>query len=271
MNPTVFKKLRDIVYEQSGINIKEGKMSMVSARINKRLRELQMADEAAYLAHLEKSADELVELLNVISTNVTHFYREAAHFDFLKKVMSDWAKEGQARFRLWCAAASTGEEPYTIAITLTETFTGTSRRPDMRLLASDISTRVLDQCQKGVYRSDQMTNVPERIKSRYFKKKNISDSDYEYYEVREDLKKMILFKRINLNTPPFPMKGPLDVVFCRNVMIYFDKQTKARLLKDVYRLLKPGGYLFVSHTESLAGIQHEFHHAAPSVYQKSDD
>ena len=138
----------------------------------------------------------------------------------------------------------------------------------MRLLASDISTRVLDHCRAGVYRSDQMTKVPERIRSRYFKKKTVSDDEYEHYEVREDLKKMIVFKRLNLNEPPFPMKGPLDVIFCRNVMIYFDKQTKARLLKDVYRLLKPGGYLLLSHTESLTGIPHGFKAVSPSIYEK---
>lgn len=243
-------------------------MSMVSARIRKRLRELQIDDEKSYLEHLESHADELVELLNVISTNVTHFYREAVHFDFLRKLMSGWAKEGQTRFRFWCAAASTGEEPYTIAMTLNETFAGTARRPDMRLLASDISTRVLDHCRAGVYRGDQMTNVPERIRSRYFKKKNVSNSECEYFEVRENLKKLIVFRRLNLNEPPFPMKGPLDVVFCRNVMIYFDQATKTRLLKDVYRLLKPGGYLFVSHTESLTGITHGLKSMAPSIYMK---
>ena len=270
MQPAIFNKLRNIVYEQSGINIKEGKISMVSARIRKRLRELQMSDEKAYLEHLENSADELVELLNVISTNVTHFYREASHFDFLREVMSRWTKEGQSKFRLWCAAASTGEEPYTIAITLTETFSGLARRPDMKLLASDISTRVLDHCRLGVYRGDQMVNVPEQIKKRYFKRKKDTAGEHDTYEVREDLKKMIVFKRLNLNEPPFPMKGPLDIVFCRNVMIYFDRETKARLLKDVNRLLKPGGYLIVSHTESLTGIDHHFKQAASSIYQKPE-
>ncbi len=266
MQPATFDKLRKIVHEKSGIHIKDGKMSMVTARIRKRLRQLDLENEQSYLKHLEENAQEIVELLNVISTNVTHFYREPTHFDFLRRVMAQWSKEGQTRFRLWCAAAATGEEPYTIAITLTETFSRATPRPDMKLLATDISTRALSHCTAGVYRADQLENVPRDLRKRYFQPHKGQDDDM--YQVRSDLKDMIVFRRLNLNEPPFPMKGPLDIVFCRNVMIYFDKTTKSRLLKDIYRLLKPGGYLIVSHTESLTGITKQYKQVGSSIYRK---
>jgi chemotaxis protein methyltransferase CheR len=277
MRDSTFQQFSKIVYDQSGIELKSGKKNMVAARVGKRLRALSLEDEADYLKFLEKNNDEMVELINVISTNTTHFFREAAHFDLLKKVMTEWIEQGQTKFRLWCAAASSGEEPYTLAMTLRETMSQFRTRLDVKLLATDISTKCLDICNKGQYPADDIKDIPSPFGTRYFNKVanrqtpgTSSASHVDMVEVSHELKSMIHFRRLNLKDPPFPMKGPLDIVFCRNVMIYFGNSTKRPLLDDVYRLLKPGGYLIVSHTESLTGVTEQFERVGPSIYRKAE-
>ena len=136
MDRATFDQLRRVVHEQSGIAIKDGKMSMVASRIARRLRALDLETERDYLAYMRRNADEIGQLINVISTNTTHFFREPKHFDFLRRIMTSWSEEGRSRFRIWCAASSTGEEPYTIAMTLADTFAGSGRRPDLKVLAT---------------------------------------------------------------------------------------------------------------------------------------
>ncbi len=261
-----FDRIRTIVYERSGISLNDSKRALVSARIGKRLRALSLPDYERYLDVLanDKEGNEVVQLLDVISTNVTSFFRENDHFEFIKKVFPEWLKSGQTRFRFWSAASSTGEEPYSLAITLLES--GENVKTDIRILATDISTRVLQRSLQGVYKERQMKTVPRSIRKKYF---NISgNGDDKEYRVKESLKKMIAFKRLNLSKPPFPMKGPMDVVFCCNVMIYFDNSGRKILVDDIYRLLKSGGYLIVGHAESLAGIKTEFRAVQPSIYVK---
>ncbi|MGM0646183.1 MAG: CheR family methyltransferase, partial [Thermodesulfobacteriota bacterium] len=199
-----------------------------------------------------------------ISTNVTHFYREERHFDVLADLLRKWEQQGQKRFRLWCAAASTGEEPYTLAITLSENLRQVN---DTKILATDISTKVLDTARRGLYDQQKVSKIPPQMRSKYFSA--VRQNGGTAYEVAPRLKNMITFARLNLAEPPFPMRGPLDVVFCRNVMIYFDNPVRKRLLDEMYRLLKPGGYLMVGHAESLSGLLSEFKSVAPSIYIKS--
>jgi chemotaxis protein methyltransferase CheR len=266
MDRKTFDALRDLVYQHCGIALSDQKESLVSARIAKRLRALGLSDYKEYLHLVENdsSGEETVQMLDAISTNVTSFFREPDHFTFLTEVMTRWQNEGQTRFRVWCAASSTGEEPYTLSMTLQET--PKANACDMKILATDISTRVLAHAQAGIYGERQIQGVSASLRDKYFQKQ--SSASGTTFAAKESIKSRLTFRRLNLATPPFPMKGPLDVIFCRNVMIYFDNTVRARLLEEMYRLLKPGGYLVVGHAESLTGLMSRFKSVRPSAYIK---
>ncbi|MFP4501511.1 MAG: CheR family methyltransferase [Candidatus Hydrogenedentota bacterium] len=267
MEQATFEEYRALIYQKSGIALASGKEALVSSRVAKRMRQLLMDDHRAYLRYLKEdtTGEEIIHLLDAISTNVTSFYRESAHFEILASLLAEWHREGQRRFRIWCAAASSGEEPYTIAMTLLEALGGNG--VDMRILATDISTRALASAMEGVYGEERVKAIPKPLLSRYFDKGGARDAIS--YSARQPLRNLLLFRRLNLSEPPFPMRGPLDVVFCRNVMIYFDNRVRGRLLDEAYRLLKPGGYLFVGHAESLTGMVSSFKLVRPSVYRKA--
>ena len=270
MDPKTFRAFCDFIYQQSGITLKEGKESLVSARIGKRMRAHGISEPRDYLKLVmeDRSGKELVEMIDAISTNLTFFFREEAHFNTLRDVLTEWRDQGQLTYRIWCAAASTGEEPYSIAMTLLDVVgEGTT---DTRILATDISTRVLRKCNEGVYGENRMQNVPVSFRQRYFERGKDETTGEPLYAVKPNLRQVLFFKRLNLATPPFPMRGPMDVIFCRNVMIYFDNAVRARLVDEMYRLLKPGGYLMVGHSESLAGIPTRFERIAPATYVKPE-
>jgi chemotaxis protein methyltransferase CheR len=258
-----FNQFRTLVYDRSGIALGEGKETLVSARIGKRMRTLGIQSPRAYLQYVLDQEEEIVHLLNCISTNFTSFFRENEHFDFLARTVRGWLADGQRRLRIWSAASSTGEEPYTVAMVVREAAEG--REVDAKVLATDISTRVLEKAHQGVYRQEQVRTVPAALRERYFERDRPADA----YRVRPALKEMTVFRRLNLSTPPFPMSGPMDVIFCRNVMIYFDKEVRRRLVAEAHRLLRPGGYLIVGHAESLTGIPNEFGNIRPSIYAKA--
>jgi chemotaxis protein methyltransferase CheR len=263
-----FALFRDLVYERSGISLGEGKETLVSARLGKRMRALGIKSHREYLDYALAHEDdgEVVYLLNAISTNFTSFFREPAHFDMLRALLQQWLGTGQQRLRLWCAASSTGEEPYTLAMLVREAIG--SRPVDARILATDISTRVLEVAVKGEYDAERLEPVPLSLRTRYFD--DFQAEGETRYRARDVLKQLLVFRRLNLSTPPFPMSGPLDAVFCRNVMIYFDQAVRARLVSEVVRLLKPGGYLFVGHSESLTGVSAGLRAVQPSVYAKPE-
>lgn len=264
MEKRTFNKFREIVYEKSGISLSESKVALVSARVGKRMRTLGMDDYKSYLKMVvsDESGEEIVHLLDAISTNVTHFFRESNHFDFLADVIKKWNDKGQRRFRVWSAASSSGEEPYSIAMTMLSTLEKSNI--DLKILATDISTKVLSMCVKGLYTEDKLNTVPKDYVRKYF---DVTKSPSgTLYQVKNLLKQLIVFRRLNLSRPPFPMRGPLDIIFCRNVMIYFDNVVRKRLLDEMFRLLKPGGYLMVGHAESLTGLVSEFKGVKPSIY-----
>ena len=266
MDHQTFDKFREIVYTNSGISLNDTKEAMVSARISKRMRILGFTSHQQYLQFLlhEESVNEITHFLDVISTNVTSFFREPSHFDFLSSVVAKWIDKGKHRIRIWSAAASTGEEPYSIAMTLLD-ICG-QRNLDIRILATDISTSALAKAQAGVYPSLVAEGVPESYKKRFFVREK-QNADV-CYRVQDTLKKMIVFRRLNLSSPPFPMTGQLDMVFCRNVMIYFDNSVRSRLVREIHRLLQPSGYLLTGHAEGLTSIQTELKCLEPSIYQK---
>ncbi len=261
----VFKQFADLIYKEAGIYLGEHKQALVSARLGKRMRFLSIGNYDDYYDYVQndRSRQELNQLLDAISTNVTYFYREPDHFEFLASLIRRWADERQSRFRIWSAASSTGEEPYTIALTLAELLQNLS---DVKILATDISTSVLAVARRGEYPSKKLEKIPRKMIDKYFTP--LPGRGEKIYRVKDSVKKMIQFSWLNLSTPPYPMKGPLDVIFCRNVMIYFDNKVKERLLEDMHRLLKPGGYLIVGHAESLSGLLSRFKSVRPSIYIK---
>ncbi len=266
MDPIIFQQFKEIVYKNCGISLNESKVAMVSSRIAKRMRILNINDHSAYLDYLieDKSGEEITKFLDVISTNVTSFFRESEHFDLLEQIITEIVESGQKKIRIWCAASSTGEEPFTIAMVSNIITAGKSI--DLKILATDISTKVLADAKNGRYAVDKIKTIPKNLIIEYFSKQTAGDKIF--FQVKDVLKRLVVFKRLNLFKPPFPMKGPLDVVFCRNVMIYFDNQTRSRLVSEIYRLLKPGGYLITGHAESLTSVKNDFKCVKPSVFQK---
>lgn len=241
------------------------KESLISGRVAKRMRALAIGNNEQYLEHIERdtSGREIIYLLDAISTNVTSFFRESDHFDLLRELLRSWHQEGQRRFRIWSAACSSGEEPYSLAMTVREVLPAGI---DIKLLASDISTDILAQAQLAEYDEPKVETIPKLLRIKYMSR--FRKNGGVYYRMDEVTRALVLFKRINLAKPPYPMRGPFDVIFCRNVMIYFDNDIRQGFLDEAYRLLKPGGYLMVGHSESLTGMKTKFQSVKPSVYVK---
>jgi chemotaxis protein methyltransferase CheR len=269
MDDKTFNKFRALVFKKSGIYLRENKKSLLLTRLAKRMRDLDIKEHKDYLKYIidDNSGEEITKFLDVITTNVTSFFREEKHFEVLTQYMKQWLAEGQRKFRFWSAACSSGEEPYTLAITLLDATKG--YQVDLKILATDLSTRILASAKRGEYTTDKVSTVKKSMQSEYFDRESVDGQDL--YIVKDFVKKIISFNAINLSTPPFKMKGPFDAVFCRNVMIYFNNDTKSALLKDIARLLKTGGILFVGHAESLTGQLSELKSIKPSVYFKEKD
>lgn len=266
MDPDIFNQFRDIIYDRSGITLGPHKLALLSARLGKRMRALSLDRHEAYLKHLmdDQTGTELVQLLDAISTNLTSFFRETPHFELLTKLVTQWLDGGARRLRIWSSACSSGEEPYSIAITLHDL--AQQYNADIKILATDISTRVLKHARDGIYDKTRLQQIPSMLRHSAFRP--APEAGKDKYEIMPHLKEMILFRRLNLVESPYPLKGPLDLIFCRNVMIYFDNKVREQLLGEFHRLLKPGGYLLVGHSESLTSCRHPFKSLRPSVYRK---
>jgi chemotaxis protein methyltransferase CheR len=260
-----FNRIRELVYKLSGISLADHKVALVSARLGKRIKALSLGGYEDYYEYLrrDKTGQELVLLIDAISTNVTHFFREAKHFDVLAAALKERYAAGQRRFRIWCAASSTGEEPYSLAITALENLGGGA---DVKLLATDISTQVLAKARQGIYEERHVEKMDRDVLRRWFIKGNGSNDGF--YQVKPELSEMVRFGRLNLSEPEWPIKGPLDYIFCRNVMIYFDNDLRSRLVQKFYALLREGGLLFTGHSESLTNMAGAFKKLYPSVYLK---
>ncbi len=267
MDRQTFESFRELIYTAAGISLNEKKEALVSSRIAKRMRALNLTEHQQYLRYVtaDSTGNEIVQMLDAISTNVTHFFREAHHFARVEELMKEWLASGQRRFRFWSAGCSSGEEPYTLAVTLLESAVGYGN-VDIKILATDISTRILERAVRGEYESRKMENVSSFIRDKYFEKEGRGEQ--ARYFVKQNVRKLVVFRRLNLSVVPFPMKGPMDIIFCRNVMIYFDNEIRKRLLQEFYRLLKQKGFLMVGHAESLTGILSGLKVVEPSVYTR---
>ena len=265
-----FERISALVKDLCGINLHDGKKELVKARLGKRLRQLGIQGFEQYIDYVEQDAggDELVAMLDALSTNLTSFFRESAHFDHLAEVIAPRAAARArgvvGRFRAWSAGCSSGEEPFSMAITLAERLPDFERW-DMRILATDLSTKVLRKAEQGVYPPERLRDVTPQIRQGHFVR--IGTRKAPAYQVRPEIRRLIHFARLNL-MDPWPMRGPFDVIFCRNVMIYFDKSTQGKLVQRFWELLSSGGTLFIGHSESLAGVTHRFKYAKPTVYEK---
>jgi len=256
-----FARVRKLIYEYAGIALSPAKRDMVYSRLTRRLRQLGLENFDAYLDIVESGdAAECEAFTNALTTNLTAFFREAHHFPIFAQHLE---RDGAARPQtVWCSAASTGEEPYSIAMTAVETFG--SFNPPVRILASDVDTNVLASAQAGVYSEDRVEKLdPARVK-RFFKRG--SGGNAGKVRVREELRNLVTFRRINLLEDTWPMRGPFDVIFCRNVMIYFDKPTQLSILERFAPLLREDGLLFAGHSESFHNAAHLFKLRGKTVY-----
>ncbi len=263
-----YQELRRIIYDRSGITLGENKQQMLSCRLARRLRELGFASEREYLRFLTSpdGESEVDAMLEAVTTNVTSFFRESAHFDHLTGQLHEIAGKGSNRIRIWCAAASTGQEPYTLAIVVDEVMRALNRKLDARILSTDLSTEVLAVAHEATYQEKDLAPIAQQIRARQFEP--VVSGSQRLFRVVERTRSLVTLARLNLAKPPFPMKGPFDAVFCRNVMIYFDDIVRGRLLDEIHRVLGPEGLLYVGHSEGLTGWDHKFERLAPSVYRK---
>lgn len=268
-----FQLIQRLVKEHTGIALSEHKRSLVASRLGKRLRALKLESFRRYYDYLvgESGATELENFVNAMTTNKTDFYRERAHFDFLQReVIPNWkaraARTGERRVRIWSAGCSTGEEAYTIALTLCEGL-GSLLSWDIRILASDIDTDVLAHAAEGVYSRERAADVPTPLLQRYFLQGRGDSAGF--VKVGREIRSLVTFRRINFQDDPWPIHTSFDCIFCRNVIIYFDKPTQHHLLGRFAGYLKDDGHLFLGHSESLHGISDCFAFLHNTIYRKS--
>ena len=268
-----YEFIRKLVYERSRINLGPDKRELVTARLNKRLRATNIESISEYCRYLQQQKDEeeLGHLIDVISTNHTYFFREKEHFDFLyNHALPEMVKrkdtERWSHFSVWSAASSSGEEPYSIAITVAEYMRKNNSSWPWRVEATDISHKILQKARIGVYKEETVSKVPKDIVQTYFQK-GFGPQEGNY-RVKPTLAEMVTFRQLNLLEGEPPGKDLFNVIFCRNVMIYFDHPTQSELVARLVRRLVPGGYLMVGHSESLTSIQHGLTTVKPAIYRK---
>lgn len=260
-----FERVRRIIYKKAGINLSDSKKQLVYSRLARRLRALGLPDFNAYLSYLESTDEEQQEFVNALTTNLTAFFREEHHFDILNQFVKNF--KHRRNLRVWCAAASTGEEPYSIAITLAESFGRYD--PPVEIVASDIDSNVLNEGSNGVYNYNRIESLSLERKKQFFLKGK-SGMNEGKVKVIPELRKLIEFKRINLLDEKWPLTGSFDVIFCRNVMIYFDKSTQIKLLEKMVRYLHRDGLYIAGHSESFAQANHLVKLVGKTTYRVAD-
>lgn len=257
-----FERVRKLIYEHAGISLSSAKQDMVYSRLARRLRETRLKSFGDYLALLERGdKGEWEKFVNSLTTNLTSFFREPHHFPILSAHLKKL--QGRSTIKIWCSAASTGEEPYSIAMTVVETF-GSYTTP-VSIVASDLDTNVLATASKGAYGLDRVDKMsPERL-SRFFTKG--TGAQEGIYTVKPELRRMLSFQRLNLLEPNWAVRGPFDALFCRNVMIYFDKPTQYKILSRFAPLISNDGLLFAGHSESFLHAADLFRSQGKTVYE----
>ena len=260
-----FERVRQLIYQRAGISLHAGKQAMVYSRLSRRLRETRHASFASYLQWLESAGGpgggaEWQEFINCLTTNLTSFFREEHHFHALADDLR--ALGNQRTPRIWCNAASTGEEPYSIAMAVVETL---GAQTGARILATDIDTKVLATAQRGVYEGGARGLSRERLQRHFLRGKGGNEG---FVRIKPELAKLIEFRTFNLMSPSWRFDEPFDIVFCRNVMIYFDAATQRQVLQRMHGVLRPGGLLYVGHSENFTDSRELFRLRGKTIYQK---
>jgi chemotaxis protein methyltransferase CheR len=256
-----FDRVRRMIYERAGISLNPGKRNMVYSRLSRRLRTHGLDSFSVYLDGVESGGlGEDVEFVNALTTNLTSFWRESHHFPVLAAYLKKRAARG-GELKMWCCAASTGEEPYTIAITALQAGVGAS----FRLLSTDIDTNVLETARAAVYSGERIAGVDEDTKKRYFLRNSSGQ-----VKLKPEVTSLVEFRQLNLLDPKWAVRGPFTAIFCRNVMIYFDKPTQYAVLRRLANLLEPGGLLFAGHSENFAEAKGWLRACGKTVYERCD-
>lgn len=262
-----FERVRKLIYQRAGINLNDTKENMVYSRLSRRLRATGHQSFRSYLDTLERTdSSEWQEFTNALTTNLTSFFREAHHFPVLSQYIASLAKPS---LKIWCCAASTGEEPYTIAMTAAEAVAAKGgNRQQISILATDIDTAVLATADRGVYKDENVRGVPEVLLKKYFHKG--SGANEGMARVRPELRQLITFQPLNLLQPSYGIREKFDVIFCRNVMIYFDKPTQRKVLEKLAQHLDVGGLLFAGHSENFSDSRETYRLKGKTVYERID-
>jgi chemotaxis protein methyltransferase CheR len=262
-----FEQFRRLARDTFGLDLRAGKEQLVAARLGKLASRLRLRSFQEYYDFVvgDTTGQALLAMIEALTTNHTSFLREPAHFEFLSKLaLTEWQERDSVR--IWSAACSSGEEPYSIAFCLLDCLG--RRGPRIEILASDISNRVLESARKGVYAAERFTEVPREWLSRYLLR---GQRRFEgFYRVKPEIQSLISFERRNL-VEPFPAMPPFSLIFCRNVMIYFDRPTQQSLVSRLAAQLEPGGYFFIGHSESLSAIEQPLDYVRPAIYRKPVD
>jgi len=261
-----FAKIRQLAYDTFGLDLRQGKETLVSARLGKHIRKSGCRSFDEYYRHVveDSTGQALIHLIDALTTDHTSFFREPAHFDFLRKaLLPEW--RNRPSIEIWSAACSSGEEPYSIAMCILEEL-GRAAPGKVRILATDISTRVLAAAKEGIYPAERFETLsPAQLRGYWLR----GERDFAgSYRAKKELRAMIEFRRLNL-LEPVSRIGPFPLIFCRNVMIYFDKPTQRQVIERRSGCLEPGGYLLTGHAESLTGIDHGLRYVQPAVYRKA--
>lgn len=265
-----FMLISRLVYQKFGIKLSEKKRTLVVNRLHKVLYSGKFNNFKDYYNYViqEPSGRALLTLADQISTNHTYFFREKDHFDYfiaktLPQIIEMLHRKNRKDLKIWCAGCSSGEEPYTLAMILSDYFSDDISKINIGILATDISVSALEKAKTGVYPPDKLSQIPPVYRQRHFRPLNDGS-----WEVKQSLREMVLFRRLNLIRPDYPFKGLFQAVFCRNVMIYFDQATQQALVKRFHRYTEPGGYLFIGHSETISRSSGLYRYIQPSVYQR---
>lgn len=258
--PADFERIRVLIHDHAGIVLSSAKQDMVYGRLARRLRARSLATFSAYVDLVLRDRGEWEAFVNALTTNLTSFFREAHHFQILAERMR---ASGTNRFSIWCCAASTGEEPYSLAITACETFA--SLQPPVSILATDLNTSVIEEARSGIYPAERLSGLTAAQLQKYF----VESGNSGARRIRPELQRLITFGRLNLLEPMWSARGPFDAIFCRNVMIYFDKATQFAILKRFGPLLRPEGVLVAGHSESFAHASEFFRPLGRTVYART--
>ncbi len=267
-----FKALRDLIHQRFGINLTEQKRTLLVGRLQKLMRTRRFSSFQQYIDFLTNDKEEqgLSELVDQISTNHTYFNREKAHFEYfsetaLPAVIKRLKQQKRRDLRIWCAGSSTGEEPYTLMMLMMEYLGEDYKNWDAGILATDISDRALTTARAGIYDKDCVDQLPANLRKKYF-----TPTANKQLAVREEVKRELTYRRFNLMNTSFPFRKPFQIIFCRNVMIYFDQPTREALVARFHKHSEQGGYLFIGHSETLGRAQTLYNYLQPALYQKGE-